>query len=264
MAQRLRPAVEVARPPRTPRERAGRGRRRCSAWRVFLGAAAGGRWWSARWRGPHGYGLGAYDGAAVELADGRRVVHRPPTRSPTRSPSPASTLVLAGALGLLAALVVGYRRGWLPRTFDALVMLPLGTSAVTVGFGFLVALDQPPLDLRSSVLLIPIAHSLDRAAVRGACRGAGDPLHRPAAARGGSGARRLAPAGLARGGRARSSPGPRSWGRRSRSRSRWVSSARPCSSRGRTRPRCPVAIYRLLSRPGTLAFAPGDGADARS
>ena len=39
-------------------------------------------------------------------------------------------------------------------------MLPLGTSAVTVGFGFLITLDSPPLDLRTSVLLIPLAHSL--------------------------------------------------------------------------------------------------------
>ena len=39
-------------------------------------------------------------------------------------------------------------------------MLPLGTSAVTIGFGFIIALDQPPLDLRTSVLLIPIAHAL--------------------------------------------------------------------------------------------------------
>jgi thiamine transport system permease protein len=39
-------------------------------------------------------------------------------------------------------------------------MLPLGTSAVTLGLGFILALDTPPLDLRSSPLLIPIAHTL--------------------------------------------------------------------------------------------------------
>jgi thiamine transport system permease protein len=39
-------------------------------------------------------------------------------------------------------------------------MLPLGTSAVTVGFGFLIALDRPPLDLRSSVALVPLAHAV--------------------------------------------------------------------------------------------------------
>ena len=63
-------------------------------------------------------------------------------------------------MGLLAALAIGYRRGFLSSGFDALVMLPLGTSAVTVGFGFIVALDRPPLDLRTSPLLIPLAHSL--------------------------------------------------------------------------------------------------------
>ena len=39
-------------------------------------------------------------------------------------------------------------------------MLPLGVSAVTLGFGFLITLDTPPLDLRSSPLLVPIAQAL--------------------------------------------------------------------------------------------------------
>jgi len=38
-------------------------------------------------------------------------------------------------------------------------MLPLGTSAVTIGFGMLIALDWP-IDLRANVLLIPLAHAL--------------------------------------------------------------------------------------------------------
>jgi thiamine transport system permease protein len=68
--------------------------------------------------------------------------------------------VLACALGLLAAATIGYHRGWLSSGFDALLMLPLGTSAVTLGFGFIIALDEPPLDLRTSALLIPLAHTL--------------------------------------------------------------------------------------------------------
>ena len=44
--------------------------------------------------------------------------------------------------------------------FDGLFMLPLGVSAVTLGFGFLITLDDPPLDLRSSALLVPIAQAL--------------------------------------------------------------------------------------------------------
>jgi thiamine transport system permease protein len=39
-------------------------------------------------------------------------------------------------------------------------MLPLGVSAVTIGFGFLVTLDRPPLDLRSSPVLVPIAQAM--------------------------------------------------------------------------------------------------------
>jgi thiamine transport system permease protein len=39
-------------------------------------------------------------------------------------------------------------------------MIPLGTSAVTVGFGLLITLDEPPLDLRDSLWLIPIAHAI--------------------------------------------------------------------------------------------------------
>lgn len=67
--------------------------------------------------------------------------------------------VIATTIGLAAATVIAYRRGWLSRSFDALLMLPLGTSAVTLGFGFLLALDAP-IDLRTSVWLIPIAHAM--------------------------------------------------------------------------------------------------------
>lgn len=67
---------------------------------------------------------------------------------------------VAVAFGLLAAIGLsrlGRRTG---LGLDALLMLPLGTSAVTVGFGFLIALDQPPLDLRSSAVLVPLAHAV--------------------------------------------------------------------------------------------------------
>ncbi len=46
------------------------------------------------------------------------------------------------------------------RLLDGLFMLPLGVSAVTLGFGFLITLDQPPLDLRDSPLLVPVAQAL--------------------------------------------------------------------------------------------------------
>jgi thiamine transport system permease protein len=73
----------------------------------------------------------------------------------------AATVLLALAIGLPAAWLLSRRAESLySRLLDPLLMLPLGTSAVTLGLGFLIALDQPPLDLRASPLLVPLAHSL--------------------------------------------------------------------------------------------------------
>jgi thiamine transport system permease protein len=69
------------------------------------------------------------------------------------------TLTIALVIGGLAAAALTYASKRVARGFDLFVMLPLGTSAVTIGFGFLVALSWP-VDLRTSLLLIPIAHAL--------------------------------------------------------------------------------------------------------
>jgi thiamine transport system permease protein len=69
----------------------------------------------------------------------------------------ASTLAVT--IGVMASAVISGRRGTLSRWFDLTLMLPLGTSAVTIGFGFIVALGWP-VDLRASFWLIPIAHAL--------------------------------------------------------------------------------------------------------
>ncbi len=76
-------------------------------------------------------------------------------------------MVLSLALGIPAAYAIArgqaVQRG-IPRLgssiLDILFLLPLGTSAVTLGFGFIVAWSGPPLDLRENALLIPVAHSL--------------------------------------------------------------------------------------------------------
>lgn len=73
--------------------------------------------------------------------------------------------LIALVLGLVVAIVVSRRARSRPaRTvlgvLDGIFMLPLGISAVTVGFGFLITLDRPPLDLRSSPWLVPIAQAL--------------------------------------------------------------------------------------------------------
>jgi thiamine transport system permease protein len=116
-----------------------------------------------------------------ELSVNRResLFYVPPLTAVSNSLSVAgATVALALVLGLPAAWAVagGARaapgrdaagagtggRGEDPVgvALDALLMLPLGTSAVTLGLGFIVALDQPPMDWRASPLLLPLAHTL--------------------------------------------------------------------------------------------------------
>ena len=75
----------------------------------------------------------------------------------------AATVALALVMGTISAylLAPSQRRGRAFMAFlDPLFMLPLGTSAVTLGFGYIIALDEPPLNLRTSPLLVPLAHTL--------------------------------------------------------------------------------------------------------
>ena len=71
-----------------------------------------------------------------------------------------TTVVISLVVGtIISYSITNARRRW--KNFaDALVMLPLGVSAVTLGFGYIIALGRPPLDLRGSWLILVIAHSL--------------------------------------------------------------------------------------------------------
>ncbi len=103
-----------------------------------------------------------------ELFVNRRdsILYVPPIQAVINSLGIALAVVgLALVLGLISASLLarpGRRRGIrrLQAVFDPLLMLPLGTSAVTLGFGFIIALDEPPLNLRTSLLLLPLAHTL--------------------------------------------------------------------------------------------------------
>ena len=66
--------------------------------------------------------------------------------------------MVLGGLAAWAIVAGGGGGGW--QWVDAALMIPLGTSAVTVGFGFLLAFGRSPLDLRDSLWLIPIAHAI--------------------------------------------------------------------------------------------------------
>ncbi len=106
--------------------------------------------------GPGGYGFGYYE--ALQSAGGSGSTFLvPPLEAVGNSLRYAFVATLiALVVGGLAAAALTRRAGRLVRGFDALLMLPLGVSAVTVGFGFLITLDKPPLDLRTSWILVPL------------------------------------------------------------------------------------------------------------
>ncbi len=76
----------------------------------------------------------------------------------------ALACLLSMLLGVLVSYLVSRPVRLLGARFsawlDGVFMLPLGVSAVTVGFGMLITLDHPPVDLRSSPLIVPIAQAL--------------------------------------------------------------------------------------------------------
>jgi thiamine transport system permease protein len=154
--QTLRPAAEVAHRPRTAGERALVAGVLVPTYCFLLGPLA--LLVARSLHGPTGWGLASYRALGEPGRTGAVLVDPLEAVGNSVSFAVVATLV-ALAVGLMAAAVIAYRRGRAGRWFDALLMLPLGTSAVTIGFGFLVALDAP-VDLRSSWVLIPLAHAL--------------------------------------------------------------------------------------------------------
>jgi len=80
---------------------------------------------------------------------------------------------IANSVGYaLGATMIALVLGWIGANFlakskdrwaaclDPVFMLPLSTSAITLGFGFIIALDEPPLNLRTSILLPAVAHAM--------------------------------------------------------------------------------------------------------
>jgi thiamine transport system permease protein len=64
--------------------------------------------------------------------------------------------VLIGGIAALA-IAAASRAG---RILDTGLMLPIGTSAVTIGFGMLITFDVDPVDWRASWWLVPVGHAL--------------------------------------------------------------------------------------------------------
>ncbi|MEO8162398.1 MAG: iron ABC transporter permease, partial [Ilumatobacteraceae bacterium] len=107
-------------------------------------------------------------GSGVSLKAWRMILGNHATGLGTRPPLAAfwtslqfaiTTACLAGVFGLAAAGAIAYGNRRIGQ-LEALVMLPLATSAVTLGLGLLITFDSGITDLRSRWIMIPIAHSL--------------------------------------------------------------------------------------------------------
>lgn len=72
----------------------------------------------------------------------------------------AVATILSVSLGLLGSLAIAAGRRRLAAALDTGLMLPLGTSAVTVGLGMLITFDSAPYDWRSEWWLVAVGHAL--------------------------------------------------------------------------------------------------------
>jgi thiamine transport system permease protein len=111
-----------------------------------------------------GWGLANYRGLS-EPESGRALLVPVTDALVTSLRTAVDATWMALLLGGLIALIVTRRsRSRSERRvrslLDGFFMLPLGVSAVTLGFGFLITLDEPPLALRDSPLLVPVAQAL--------------------------------------------------------------------------------------------------------
>ncbi len=109
---------------------------------------------------PTGWSTTAWtDLGAAEIRPGIRIGIDPGdaiVNSLTNAAWATSFAVVIGALASLAIVAAG-RAG---RALDGGLMLPLATSAVTVGFGMLITFDTDPVDWRASWWLVPVGHAL--------------------------------------------------------------------------------------------------------
>ena len=135
---------DVLRRPAGPR--AARPRRRARRWRRSSSCS----------RSPSS--CGARSGAGARSSRRRPRCSSSPWRAAEYSLAFATTAAaIALVVGGLAAIALARRP---PGVVDGLVLLPLGASAVMLGFGFIITFDEPPVDFRSSWWLVPVAQSL--------------------------------------------------------------------------------------------------------
>jgi thiamine transport system permease protein len=112
---------------------------------------------------PRGFGLANYVRLVAQPVPGMSVTALDAAWLSVRIALWSTVVALAVGGAIVVVLSRRPRKPWLGRAqgvLDAVFMLPAGVSAVTVGFGLFITLDRPPLDLRASFWLIPLAQAL--------------------------------------------------------------------------------------------------------
>ena len=113
---------------------------------VAASVRAGGRWSLDWW-----LSLGSVDAGTTRIGS-------PVASLSTSLTYAAITAVVAGVVGGLAATAV--LAPGRTRVVAVLALVPLAVSSATLGLGMLLAFGRPPIDLRASGLLVPMAHAL--------------------------------------------------------------------------------------------------------
>ncbi len=109
---------------------------------------------------PTGWSAGAWtDLGRVEIRPGIHVGVDPVDAMVNSLVNAAWATGIAVAIGALASLAI-VAAGTSGRALDGALMLPLATSAVTIGFGMLITFDTDPVDWRASWWLVPVGHAL--------------------------------------------------------------------------------------------------------
>lgn len=111
-------------------------------------------------RGADGFSTAAWRQlGATEIRPGIRLGVDPVDALVRSAQTAAWATLIAVVIGALASLAIA-AAGRAGRFLDAGIMLPIGTSAVTIGFGMLITFDRPPFDWRASWWLVPVGHAL--------------------------------------------------------------------------------------------------------
>jgi thiamine transport system permease protein len=110
--------------------------------------------------GDGAYGLRAWRSLGnAEIRPGLRLGIDPVDALWSSLTNAAWATLFAVSIGALAVVAISalQRTG---RLLDTGLMLPLGTSAVTIGFGMLITFDTQPVDWRAEWWLVPVGHAL--------------------------------------------------------------------------------------------------------